>query len=118
MKKASAMTIFHSNRQVHVENTPSRDVQKVLDVIKKYVPTVSYIVERWETPSDFYIQIENHTVDVWNTDYPDKAKLEFTSYHDDLNDHYRMVDKVKEMLIRRGVKLKDSKCEVTKKIRC
>jgi hypothetical protein len=112
------MQIFHNQESIHTEDRPSSDVRKVLDILKKRVPTLSYVLSKYELSSEYYINLGGTQYDIWSSDKPDQARIEITSYEDNLDKHYEEVDRLKEQLMRRGVQVKSGQCEVTTKTRC
>jgi hypothetical protein len=118
MNTTSSMQIFHNQESIHTEDRPSSDVRKVLDILKKRVPTLSYVLSKYELSSEYYINLGGTQYDIWSSDKPDQARIEITSYEDNLDKHYEEVDRLKEQLMRRGVQVKSGQCEVTTKTRC
>ncbi|MHA2064025.1 MAG: hypothetical protein ACXABY_06560 [Candidatus Thorarchaeota archaeon] len=118
MNTSSSMQIYHNHQLIHVEERPSRDLHKVLPVLRKHVPTLSFLVEKYELSSEYYIKIGNTQYDIWNSSDKNKAKIEITSYEDNLDKHYEKVDRLKEHLMRRSIQVEAGQCEVTTKTRC
>lgn len=118
MNITSSLQIFHNYESIHIEDRPSSDVRTVLDILKKRVPTLNYVLTKYEASSDYYIKLNGTQYDIWSSDKPDQARIEITSYEDNLDKHYEEVDKLKEQLMRRGVQVKSGQCEVTTKTRC
>ena len=118
MNTTSSMQIFHNQESINIEDRPSNDVAKVLDILKKRVPTLSYVLSKYALSSEYYIKLEGTQYDIWNHTDKGKARLEITSYESNLDKHYEKVDRLKEVLMKSGVQIEGGQCEVTTKTRC
>lgn len=114
----AVLHVFHQERKIWTERAPSGDVKKLLDILKRSIPSLGYVVEKYDTPSEYYIKMEGNNYDLWDTESKDRCRVEVTSYEDNLDKHYELVGRIKALLILKGFKVYTGVCEVTKKIIC